>query len=345
MSTLSDLPKLVEEESSYREKETLLSKYQIPIKHFELDYIENCRDAKEIEKIYHVLLSGEEGDYPHLLKAAEERLSHLKPKSRWLRKTCSVINKESLDKDALQELSQDLESWVSNISKHSRELDTRKTDTVKCDAEIRAPKPLENAPSKPKEQRISSTNYSAWDKYDPDTEILKMELDDEKVKKAALEGEKQKEKRKPKKAVSFNRFATEAEAIYVSNREREKGNEFFKSGDYEEALQCYTDSISSKPSVDNLNNRAVTYLKLKKYKLALHDCDRVLTIQRDNLKAHLRKGEALEKLERYEEALGCAEFVIQKDPNNECAQELAGRAREHCEAKLTNTRMKIVEIE
>ncbi|KAJ8978743.1 hypothetical protein NQ317_003276 [Molorchus minor] len=298
-----------------------ISRYRIS----EIDYIQHCKDGKEMEKIYHVLLSGEEGVYPHLIEAAEERLRQLKPKSKWLRKTCP-----------------DLEGWVTNISRHNKELETRKNDETRSDTAVRIPKKLEDVPVRNREKRISSINYSAWDKYDPDTEILKMELAEEKEKMGVIEKQK---RPKPKKSVSFNKYPTEAEAVYASNREKEKGNEFFKAGDYDEALQCYTNSISSKPCVNNLNNRAVTYLKLKQYELALEDCDRVLTIERDNVKAYTRKGEALEKLERYQEALDCAEFAVQKDPNNGVAQELAERVRKRCENKLTNTRMKIIEIE
>lgn len=99
---------------------------------------------------------------------------------------------------------------------------------------------------------------------------------------------------KKKIQVSFNQYSTETEATFVSTRELEKGREFFKSGDYELALQCFTQSILCKATITNLSNRALTYLKLNHYSEALLDCDRVLSLDDRNLKALLRKAQALE---------------------------------------------------
>lgn len=346
MSNLDDLSKLGEPEDCYRrpEKESLLSKYRIPIQNFEYEYIEKCGDGKELEKILQVLRSGEEGFFPHLIKVAEERLAVIKPKSRLLRKMVPVVNKDDLNKHELDEICKDLDTWVTDISKHNKELEKRKANSTECETKVRAYKETssEDKERSNTEQRIKSTDYTAWDKYDADTEILKMDLKEENEKRAALQ---EKPKKNTHKCVSFNKFGTEAEAAFVADREREKGNEFFKAGDYEEALQCYSHSILTKPSVNSLNNRAVTYVKLKKYRKALQDCDRVLALDGDNLKGHLRKAEALEGLEAYEEATKCVNFVIRRNPNNVVAQEVADRLRSKCEENLKNTRMKIVEIE
>lgn len=44
--------------------ESLISKYNIPIDHFEFAYVEKCHDGRELEKILQILKSGEEGYYP-----------------------------------------------------------------------------------------------------------------------------------------------------------------------------------------------------------------------------------------------------------------------------------------
>jgi len=46
-------------------------------------------------------------------------------------------------------------------------------------------KPYEHPKSKPNEQRIKSTDYGKWDKYDPDEEILRMDLEEERTKEQA----------------------------------------------------------------------------------------------------------------------------------------------------------------
>nr|CAH7716260.1 unnamed protein product [Callosobruchus chinensis] len=342
MSLAEDISKLADvPEVDYRPegKETLLRKYRIPLHHFEFGYIQKCNDAKELEKILQVLRSGEEGHYPDLIKSTEERLTTIYPKSKLLRTCCNVLDKSSLQKDEVEELTSDLQGWLKNISKKDQELDNRKNKSIHSDAEIRTFKETTGNNKELKERRIKSTDYSAWDKYDPDTELLKMELDEQK------EITKAKKEEKPKKKVSFNAFATEAEASFFSEREREKGNEFFKSGDYEEALQCYNDSIKAKANVLNINNRAAVNLKLKRYDETLSDCEKVLRLDKSNVKAHLRKAEALKSLERYNEALKTVEYVIEIDPNNSRAQEIAQRVREKVPEFGEKTRMKIVEIE
>ncbi|CAH1115955.1 unnamed protein product [Phaedon cochleariae] len=325
-------------------KETLMSKYKIPIMHFEFEYIEKCMDGRELEKILKVLRSGEEGYYPDLVKTTEQRLSILRPKSKLLRKIAPIIDKKDLNRDELEEISKDLESFVVNVSKNDEELLSRKANVKYNEVNIRCTidAPDSKQIVKTNEKSIKSTDYGAWDKYDPDTELLKMELKEERERKQFLENRRSSI---PKKSVSFNKFATEAEANFISDRERERGNEYFKSGNYEEALQCYTNSIQTKANVDNLNNRAVTFLKLEKYQDTLNDCNKVLSLEKDNLKALLRKAQALEKMLNFKEALECAETIIKNDPNNTKAQELASRVRENCYRQVNNTRMKIVELD
>ncbi|KAG5897435.1 hypothetical protein JTB14_002698 [Gonioctena quinquepunctata] len=343
MATASDFLETPSPQPNYIEdRDTLLAKYRIPIQHFEYDYVEKCGDGRELEKILLILRSGEEGYYPDLIKTTEERLRVVKPKSKLLEKVVQVLGKQDLKKEELQEISEDLNNFVLQMSKNDKELESRRHTTTRHEVDIRKFKELEPQPGNDNEKRISSTDYKAWDTYDPDTELLKMELEEERQKKKVLEMKKQP---KPKKSVSFNKFSTEAEASFFSDREKEKGNEFFKAGDYEEALQYYTNSVQSKANINNLNNRAVTYLILKKYAEALKDCDKVLALEEGNLKAHLRKAEALENMQRFEEALESVEFVIQRDPNNCNAQVLAERVRKNCCRSLKKTTMKIIEMD
>lgn len=45
-----------------------------------------------------------------------------------------------------------------------------------------------------KEKKIASIDYQAWDKYDPDTELMKLELEEEKIQREAREAQKEREK-------------------------------------------------------------------------------------------------------------------------------------------------------
>ena len=59
-------------------------------------------------------------------------------------------------------------------------------------------------------------------------------------------------------SVCFSVDLTDQQKIHKAEREKEKGNEAFRSGDYEEALVYYNRSLSLIPTVACRNNRAQT---------------------------------------------------------------------------------------
>lgn len=77
-------------------KKSLLERYGIPVNHLDFKYIADCNDGREMEKIVHVLRSGEEGYYPELTKCAEDKLRELKPQSRLFRLEEQIRGREAL---------------------------------------------------------------------------------------------------------------------------------------------------------------------------------------------------------------------------------------------------------
>ncbi|XP_071632084.1 protein unc-45 homolog B-like [Temnothorax longispinosus] len=105
-----------------------------------------------------------------------------------------------------------------------------------------------------------------------------------------------------------------------------KGNEEFEKGNWSEALSHYTNAL--KLDEDDTykiyyQNRAAAFLKLRDYEKVVEDCNSAL---KQNCNTALRRRcEALEALERFEEAYRDAEIIISSDPNNEDFQCIAER--------------------
>ena len=55
---------------------------------------------------------------------------------------------------------------------------------------------------------------------------------------------------------------TGTELDVMAEQEREKGNEAFRAGDYEEALERYNTSIKMNSNIITYNNRALTCKKI-----------------------------------------------------------------------------------
>ncbi|KAK1127770.1 hypothetical protein K0M31_003256 [Melipona bicolor] len=114
---------------------------------------------------------------------------------------------------------------------------------------------------------------------------------------------------------------------------KEKGNVEFNRGNWSEALSCYTSALKL-ANEDNSDkaiyykNRAATYLKQEEYNKAIEDCDKALKICPNDPKALFRKCQALEALERYEEAYRDARYIISADPGNKAIQPIAARLHE-----------------
>jgi len=97
---------------------------------------------------------------------------------------------------------------------------------------------------------------------------------------------------------------------------REKGNEFFKNGKWEEAIFEYTEAIKRNPNdTKTYNNRATSYCKVMRWDNALEDCDKALTLDPNFAKAWVRKGLINHCLKQYHRALECFHKAEEIDPN------------------------------
>lgn len=107
---------------------------------------------------------------------------------------------------------------------------------------------------------------------------------------------------------------------------KEEGNIAFKYEKWKEAIEWYSKAINlihetnSKNLVVYLKNRAAAYLKLSNYEAALEDCNEALKVLPTDPKALYRRCQALEALNRFEEAYRDATQIFKDDPNNKAIQ-------------------------
>lgn len=94
-----------------------------------------------------------------------------------------------------------------------------------------------------------------------------------------------------------------------------KGNEYFKQGQFEEALEYYSQALGILPSSHvALSNRSLAFFKLEKYDLALKDAESCILANKTWAKGYLRKAAALNSLGEYKKAKeSCiAGFILQE---------------------------------
>jgi tetratricopeptide (TPR) repeat protein len=99
-----------------------------------------------------------------------------------------------------------------------------------------------------------------------------------------------------------------------------KGNDSFKRGQFHEAVEFYTDAINILPARHELlitlyNNRASGYLKTGEYKPCRDDCNYVLEMDWNNAKALLKRANAYEALEEWNDALTDYKLLMGSNPS------------------------------
>ncbi|KAK7047742.1 TOM (translocase of outer membrane) complex component [Paramarasmius palmivorus] len=126
------------------------------------------------------------------------------------------------------------------------------------------------------------------------------------------------EERKPKAEVVDEEALlnyTAEQILALSDEERSnlastlkaKGNDAYKLRKFVEASEFYTRAIAMSPKAEPVfySNRAACYMNMTppKYEQVVEDCDEALKLDANYVKALNRRANALEALERYEEAL------------------------------------------
>ncbi|KUF93679.1 Radial spoke head protein 4 A [Phytophthora nicotianae] len=112
------------------------------------------------------------------------------------------------------------------------------------------------------------------------------------------------------------------ENVKKASGAKELGNKFFSRGSYLDAIECYTTALKLCPAEEEyaynravyFSNRAACLMHLGRTEESVDDCTQAVTLSSTYVKALLRRAEALEKLDRLEEALADYDTVLKIDP-------------------------------
>jgi len=100
-----------------------------------------------------------------------------------------------------------------------------------------------------------------------------------------------------------------------SEEHKNKGNDFFNSGKYIEAIAEYTEALKRDPNNYRVySNRAACYAKHADWSRAVDDCDRCLSFDPKFVKAYIRKGKIQHMLKKYNNALETFQKGLDIDP-------------------------------
>ena len=109
----------------------------------------------------------------------------------------------------------------------------------------------------------------------------------------------------------------------LAEKEKEKGNELFKAGDFSNAVKKYTEAIKRNPKDPKLySNRAACFTKLMSFDLALKDCDKCIELEPTFVKAYLRKAKACAAMGQTSKVMSAYEKALEIDPN--CSEAMEG---------------------
>jgi len=85
---------------------------------------------------------------------------------------------------------------------------------------------------------------------------------------------------------------------------KEQGNRLFASRNYDDAIGCYTKAIIKNPGSSTFyTNRALCYLKQKKWPQAITDCQHAIEIDGKSVKGHFFLAQAYLEHQLYDEAI------------------------------------------
>ncbi|XP_062990035.1 RNA polymerase II-associated protein 3 [Elgaria multicarinata webbii] len=216
--------------------------------------------------------------------------------------------------EELQDFVKDLESWEKDIKEKDYDLKQQggipvedlppiRNETYKKKKKGKVRAVSKETTEENKKNKIKSYDYEAWGKLDVDKILEELDKEDSTHDSVSLGSD------------------SEEDGIHIDTEkalvEKEKGNNCFKQGHYDAAIECYTKGMNADPYNPVLpTNRSSAFFRLKKYSVAESDCNLALALNKNYTKAYARRGAARFALQNIEGAKEDYEKVLELDPNN-----------------------------
>ncbi|GFT86582.1 RNA polymerase II-associated protein 3, partial [Trichonephila clavipes] len=188
---------------------------------------------------------------------------------------------------------------------------------------------FENAMSIQNQVRENSEDLQAFLK-DLDSWEKDMKKKEEELKLLQVSDEQESELKKvdeEKKESSGSESSDSEERLSIQKRQqlalvkKDKGNDFFKNGDYDSAINSYTVGMELDPENALLSaNRAMAFLKKEQFQAAENDCNLCLSLDPTYVKAYLRRGTARKALDKIHLAHSDFLKVLELEPENKQAR-------------------------
>lgn len=330
----------------------------IPIDELDYGYIEKCKDINKLQKILEILRSGEEGRFPALEQFTEKQLAIKNPGSLLLERCNIEKTVRDMPKNEVERTIEDLKNFTSGYSGKTNSSLTTSIDEgdgslppIRTNTNNKGNTPKDNFSEDKIRQSVVPKGPGYWDKV-----TKEVDADNKGVYETVCQETKSKSSMDVKTLKAVHELLSDTpvsqqddNTCLKAESDKNKGNEAFRCGDYEEALIYYNRSINISLSPAALNNRAITLIKLNRYTEALGDCEKVIESEPSNIKAYMRRGIANQSLGFVEKSCLDFEKVVELEPSNKRGKELLAEVKKELEnkspaLKKKGTRMKIEEI-
>ena len=370
MVELSDI--LIGKDEDSSEVETSMLDYE---------FVAKCKDSSLLRKIYHKLLTGKEGRYPHLEKTVKDRLMTMLPakeRKRVLALTTRVSAEEiDEEKNLLNDWLRSLPSSDLPLGADCDDQVLKRTSSPLHGSQVKPPQIREAVTMKLKsnntakekmnkvvevkdrisKEKLSNRDYfRAWDKFDFEAAEKSVDEEESKAQSLSQQNEDRDSKEMKRRQISAENTTSlreklkynslsESEKEFMARREKDKGNDCFRSKEYKGAFSCYSKSLAlNARDAKVLANRAMACIELSNLSQASLDCTMALEIDPSYTKARARRGIIHDKCGRYMKAIDDFSGCLQADPGNTQYHKLLQGSRDkHNELNPTSRKIEIIE--